>query len=389
MKITVDRKMILPTLNLVSSVVEGKEGTLPMLSNLYFNLKDGVLDVVGTDMEMEISQAVSGVQGDNGEFTVSTKKFHDIVRILPENASISIKQDKNDRVVITAGRSRYVLRTLPAKEFPRIVAANWEERLKIRQSALVELLEKTAFAMAVSDVRYYLNGVLFQFTSKQLRSIATDGHRLAQSDMDTDLDVKEMRELIIPRKAVQAINRFIGGGDAGEDGDDEGDGDGGAAAADEDAELTLEMNQNHLKLTRDNTVLITKLIDGKFPEYKGVLEHKFELIVGAARQNLIDTLSRVAVLTSKNHRGVKIHLGKNEMKITTSNQEQEEAEDQMEVKYSGKTVENGYNVDYLIDVARACRGDTIELHLQESEGICILKQPDDERTIWLVMPMRL
>lgn len=384
MKITVDREQILPTLSMVSSVVEGKEQTLPVLHNLYFNLKGGVLDVIGTDMEMEVSQRINGVKGDDGTFTMSTKKFHDIVRILQESAAISIKQEKNDRAVITAGKSRYVLRTLPGEEFPRIQVANWEERLKIKQSRLVELLEKTAFAMAVSDVRYYLNGVLFQLTDKQLRSIATDGHRLAQSDMDTGLKVKEMRELIIPRKAVNEITRLLGGGR-----DDEADGDGDDAAAD-DVELVLEMNANHLKLTRGDTVLITKLIDGKFPEYKAVLENKFDLLVKAERKEFIGTLSRVAVLcTNKLHRGIKIHLDKGKMKVTATNQEQEEAEDQMEVEYTGKSVENGYNVDYLIDVARACRGDTIELHVQESEGICVLKQPDDERTIWLVMPMRL
>lgn len=385
MKITVDREQILPTLSMVSSVVEGKEATLPMLHNLYFNLKGGVLDVVGTDMEMEVSQRISGVKGDDGTFTMSTKKFHDIVRILGESSSISVKQEKNDRAVITAGRSRYVLRTLPADEFPRIVVDNWEERLKVKQSKLVELLEKTAFAMAVSDVRYYLNGVLFQLTAKQLRSIATDGHRLAQSDMDTDLAVKEMRELIIPRKAVNEINRLLGGR---ADDDDAGDEEGASAA--EDVELILEMNANHLKLTRGDTVLITKLIDGKFPEYKAVLENKFDLLVKAERKEFIGALSRVAVLcANKQHRGIKIHLDKGKMKVTATNQEQEEAEDRMDVEYTGKSVENGYNVDYLIDVARACRGDIIELHVQESEGICILKQPGDERTIWLVMPMRL
>lgn len=387
MKITVEREQILPTLSLVSNVVEGKESTLPVLHNLYFNLKDGVLDVVGTDMEMEVSQRINGVKGDNGEFTVSTKKFHDIVRILPETSAISVKLEKNDRAVITAGRSRYVLRTLPADEFPRIKVDNWEERLKVKQSTLVELLEKTSFAMAVSDVRYYLNGVLFQLTAKQLRSIATDGHRLAQSDMDTDLAVKEMRELIIPRKAVQEIIRFLGGGRA--DDDDAGEEEGAAAGAD-DVELILEMNANHLKLTRGDTVLITKLIDGKFPEYKAVLENKFDLLVKANCGEFIGALSRVAVLcANKQHRGIKIHLDKGKMKVTATNQEQEEAEDLVDVKYTGKSVENGYNVDYLIDVARACRDENIELHVQETEGICILKQPGDKRTIWLVMPMRL
>ena len=369
MNIKTDRAKILPTLSLVSSVVE-KRQTLPMLSNLYFSLDDGTLRVIGTDLEVEISEAITEVEGENGLFTVSTQKILDIARMLPEKAAISIKQE-DDNVVVTSSRSRYKLKTLPAEEFPRIETGNWEERFKIDQLSLKSLLNKTAFAMAVQDVRYYLNGILFELSKKQLRAIATDGHRLARSEVDIDLDLKETRELIVPRKAINEITRFI--------------------SDDEETELIIEMSRNHLKLSRNETVLITKLIDGKFPEFKGVLETEPDITISVDRVAFIDTLNRVAVLTATTDRfrGVKVNLEEGIMRVTAKNQEQEEAVEEIAVEYSGDPVEFGYNVGYLIDAARAGEGETLELHLQRNDGICIIKQPGDERTTWLVMPMRI
>ncbi len=369
MNIIIDRKKFLPTLSLVSSVVE-KRQTLPVLSNLYFDLADGQLRVVGTDLEVEISETIDEVEGENGSFTVSTQKILDIARTLPEDASISIKQNK-DTVLVTSGRSRYTLKTLPPDEFPRIETGNWEERFKIKQVDLKSLLDKTAFAMAVQDVRYYLNGVLFELSGKQLRAIATDGHRLAQAEVDIELELSETRELIVPRKAIAEINRFVDGN--------------------EETELTIEMSVNHLKLSNNETVLITKLIDGKFPEFKGVLENVLDTVISVNRTEFIDTLTRVAVLTTSTdrYRGVKVNLEKGIMRITASNLEQEEAVEDIAVEYSGDPIEIGYNVVYLIDAARAGHSDTLDLHLQGNDGICIIKQPGDERTIWLIMPMRI
>ena len=369
MKLKIDRAKILPTLSLVSSVVE-KRQTLPILSNLFFDLADGKLRVVGTDLEVEISETVDDVKGDNGSFTVSTQKILDIVRMLPENAPISVKQEK-DKAIVTSGRSRYTLKTLPAVDFPRIETGNWEERFKIKQLTLKSLLDKTAFAMAVQDVRYYLNGVLFELSGKQLRAIATDGHRLAQSDVDIDLNLSEPRELIVPRKAIAEITRFI----------DE----------DEETEITVEMSHNHLKLSKQETVLITNLIDGKFPEFKEVLENKFDIVVSVNRAEFEDTLNRVAVMTasSDRFRGVKFNLDSGVLRVTANNLEQEEAVEEVAVEYSGEPVEVGYNVVYLIDVTRASNSETIELHLQGNDGICVVKQPNDERTTWLIMPMRI
>ena len=369
MKLTIDRANILPTLSLVSSVVE-KRQTVPILSNLLFDLNAGKLRITGTDLEVEISETLDGVEGDDGTFTISTQKILDIARMLPEKSRISFKHDK-DKMTVTSGRSRYTLKTLPPAEFPKIETGNWEERFKIKQLTLKSLLDKTAFAMAVQDVRYYLNGVLFELSGKQLRAIATDGHRLAQSDVDIDLDLSETRELIVPRKAIAEINRFI----------DE----------DEETEITVEMSRNHLKLSKQETVLITNLIDGKFPEFKEVLENVLPIVVSVNRVEFIDTLNRAAVLTTTTDRfrGVKIDLEEGMLRVTAKNQEQEEAVEEMAVEYKGESVESGYNVVYLIDAARASDSESIELHLQGKDGLCVIKQPKDERTIWLIMPMRI
>ncbi len=367
MNIKIDRAQILPALNLVSSVVE-KRQTLPILANLYFDHQDGKLHMVGTDLEVEISETIDGATGENGSFTVSSRKFLDITRMLPENASISLKGD-GDNLIVTSGRSRYTLKTLEASGFPRIQADNWEERFKINQLDLKSLLDKTAFAMAVQDVRYYLNGVLLELEKDTLRAIATDGHRLAQTDVNITLDINSPRQLIVPRKAVTEINRFL-------DGDNE-------------TELTIEISKNHLKLTKNDTVLITKLIDGKFPEFKSILETQLDIQITLNRAEFIETMNRAAVLTTDRFNGVKLTLEPGLMRITANNPEQEEALEELEVEYSGESIETGYNISYLIEAARVVSTENIQINLQGSDGICIIKQPEDARSTWLVMPMRI
>ncbi|MGR3913301.1 MAG: DNA polymerase III subunit beta [Gammaproteobacteria bacterium] len=371
MNIKLDREKIFPTLSRAGSVVE-KRQTLPMLAHLHFGLHGGNLTVVGTDMEVEISELVGDIAGEDGAFTVPMQKILDIIRMFPENAPISFDVQKN-KVVVTSARSRYTLNTLSPDDFPRIPTENWEERFKVSQLALKALLDKTAFAMAVSDVRYYLNGVLVELEGKQLRAIATNGHRLAQSDIDIELDAGEARKLIVPRKAILEINRFI------------------AADEGEDAELSVEINPNHLKLSKSGMTFISKLIDGKFPEFKGVFEKEADVIVSVDRLELLDVLSRAAVLVTSGDqgKGVQITLEEGTMRITGKNMEQEEAVEEISVQYTGKPVEAGYNVEYLIDVMRAAGDEMIEFHIRASDGVCILKQPDDKRTLWLIMPVRL
>lgn len=380
MKILIDRERTLPPLSLVSTVVE-KRQTVPMLSNLFFELTNGKLQLVGTDMEVEISETITDVKGEDGAFTASTAKILDIARLLPENAEISIKQS-GDVVELTSGPTRYKLKTLPSDEFPRIIGENWQEKISISQADLRGLLRKTAFAMAAQDVRYYLNGLLLQLSAEQLRGIATDGHRLAQSEIAVKSKVKELREMIVPRKAVQEIQRLLGN-EGEEEGEDEG--------KNANTQITLEMGPNHLKLTKNGTTLITKLIDGKFPEFKAVLEKKPDLSVSVDRNNFIQTLQRVAILAASNdiYRGIKLTLDKNILRATASNNEQEEAQEEVKVDYNGEVFESGYNVSYLLDVAQASDQEMLELHIPSSEGICVLKQPGDVHTTWLIMPMRI
>lgn len=367
MNIKIARSNLLSALNVVSGVVE-KRQTLPILSNLYFNVADGKLTLVGTDLEMEISVTVDEVTGDDGKFTVSSRKVLDITRMLPESATISMKYEK-DKVVITSGHSRFTLKTLQADEFPRIEEAAWEERFKINQLPLKTLLTKTSFAMAVQDVRYYLNGILFELTKNCLRAIATDGHRLAQTEVDIELDTKESRQVIVPRKAIVEINRFLEG-------------------ADEEA-VTVELSKNHLKITKGETTLITKLIDGKFPEFKDVLETELNINISVKRAEFIEAMTRASVLTTERSQGIKITLEPGIMRFTANNPEQEEAIEQMEIDYTGEKIETGYNGSYLVEPARVINTENIELHIQGPNGMCIIKQPEDSRSTWLVMPMRI
>jgi len=367
MYIKIDRSKLLPVLNLVSSVVK-KRQTLPILSNLFCHLQDGRLKIVGTDLEVEISEIIDGVEGNNGSFTVSARKILDICRMLPENALISFNKDR-DKVIVSSGRGRYTLKILEANNFPRIKAGHWEAHFTIKQLIFKSLLNKTSFAMAIQDVRYYLNGILFELTHQQLRAIATDGHRLAQSDVDIEFENQESCQFIVPRRAIIEINRFLDRKD--------------------ESELSIEISRNHLKLTRDKTVLITKLIDGKFPKFQRVLETELEAVVTVERSEFIETINRASVLTTDRFKGVKVVLDNKVMRITVNNSAQEEVVEEIRLDYKGDVIETGYNFSYLIDAARVISSEKLELHLQGNDGICIIKQPKDSRSTWLIMPMRI
>ena len=368
MKIQIDRSRLFPTLNLLGNVVE-KRRTLPILDNLFFKVENNQLLLVGTDLEMEISRTLKELQGDDGMFTASKRKIIDICRLLPEKSTISFNYDQ-DSVTMTSGRSRYTLKTLPAEDFPRIQHDDWGKKLTIKQELLRNLLNKTAFAMAVQDVRYYLNGILLQIDQQELKAIATDGHRLAQSSVAIELELESPQHVIIPRKAVTEISRLLHG--------------------DDDPDISLEVSQNHLKLIKDDTVLITKLIEGEFPKFKNVLDRKPKATVTVDRLAFIDMMNRAAVLTTNRFGGVKLCLQSDTMTVTATNLEQEQAVEEMEIEYAGEQVETGYNVFYLIEAARAASGETLQLNLEGgNDGICIMKQPDDPLSMWLVMPVRL
>ena len=367
MKLKAQRDRALPPLNLVTSVVERRQ-TLPILANVLLESDNGVLRLIGTDLEVEILIEVPVEEATAGAIPVNARKLLDIFRALPDGAALEINQTE-DRLKIHSGRSRFSLQTLPARDFPRLdEGEHWEERTKLTQTELRNLLEKTAFSMAQQDVRYFLNGVLLELDGTELAAVATDGHRLARSHISLPTAVGNPRQAIVPRKAVHELTRFL---------------------KDTEEPITLEMNATHLRFSQPNAVLTTKIIDGKFPDYRSVITQNLTQTLIAERSELYDVLARTAVLTNEKYRGIRLELNQNSAKVVAHNPDQEEARDEITVEYEGEPIEIGFNVTYLMEALRALTESKVEIHVQDNNSGCLLQTPGDETTQYLIMPMRL
>jgi len=366
MKIKIDREQILKPLGFVSNVVERRQ-TLPILANVHARSDGETLHLTGTDLEVEVSCQVEGVSGGKGECTMTARKLFDICRALPENATLELKVD-GEQAEITSGKSRFTLQTLPATDFPRLETQNWEERIVMPQSGLKQLLDRTAFSMAHQDVRYYLNGLLVERHKGLLRTVATDGHRLAKSDLKVDGGDDTVRQAIVPRKAILELSRLL---------------------ADSDEPVTLEFSNNHMRAEAGAVVFTSKLIDGRFPDYQAVMAPELDTVLTVSRGEFLDVLSRAAILTNEKFRGIRLLMDKGRMEVTANNPEQERASDEMAVDYQGGQIEIGFNVSYLMDALKALPGDDVELRLKDANSSCTLNAPGDGDTLYLVMPMRL
>jgi DNA polymerase-3 subunit beta len=367
MKLKLQRDEALPPLNLVTGVVERRQ-TLPILANVLLESSNGTLRLIGTDLEVEILIEVAAENAEAGTTTVNARKLLDICRALPNGAMLQISQTE-DRLKIQSGHSRFNLQSLPAQDFPRLdEGEHWEERIKLTEKQLRNLLEKTAFSMAQQDVRYFLNGVLLELNGAELAAVATDGHRLARSHTSLSAAVDNPRQAIVPRKAVHELGRFL---------------------RDTEESITLEMNPSHLRFSRPGAVLTTKIIDGKFPDYRSVMTQNLTQTVITERSELYDVLARAAVLTNEKYRGVRLELDQGSAKVVAHNPDQEEARDEIAVEYSGEAIEIGFNVTYLMEALRALTETKVEIRVQDGNSGCLLQSPGDETTQYLIMPMRL
>lgn len=365
MQINTSRDQLLRPLNLVTSVVERRQ-TLPILANVYLCLESGRLTAIGTDLEIEITSFVEDVKGKDGECTVSARKLLDICRALPEKADVTLATDK-EKLTIRSGRSRFSLQTLPADDFPRLKTKHWIRRLELKQRDLKGLLERTAFAMAHQDVRYYLNGLLFEIENDTLRAVATDGHRLAKSEISI-AEQEQIHQAILPRKAVMEMSRIL----------------------DESDDLvSIELNPNHIQATVGSLVFTSKLIDGRFPDYAAVMAPVLRESLLLDRHAFSEMLSRAAILTNEKYRGIRIGVEPEKMSVSASSPDQEEANDEMPIDYEGDKIEIGFNVSYLLDAVKALGSEQIQFRLQDANSSCTLNIPGDTATQYLVMPMRI
>lgn len=367
MKFVTARDALLKPLNLVAGVVERRQ-TLPILANVLMVLEGDMLSMTGTDLEVELVGRVKlASPGDAGEVTVPARKLVDICKSLPEGSDIEFSTDK-DKLVVKSGRSRFTLATLPAGEFPNVEDSIGTHQFRIFQGQLKRLIDRTAFAMAQQDVRYYLNGMLWELSSNQLRVVATDGHRLAMCTAAADLAVEEDVQVILPRKGVIELARLL---------------------QDEGAEIAVVLGSNHLRATTDDFTFTSKLVDGKFPEYQRVLPRSPNKIVLGAREELRQAFSRTAILSNEKYRGVRLQLSEANLQILANNPEQEEAEEVVSVDYQGDSLEIGFNVSYLLDVLAVLSGDTVKLSLSDPNSSALLEESEDGDSLYVVMPMRL
>jgi len=367
MKLSTSRESLLQPLQAVIGVVERRQ-TMPILANILLVADGNTLSITATDLEVELvaSSTIDNVEV-AGEITLPGRKLLEICRALPEAATIKLSL-KGDRVTIQSGRSKFVLSTLPAAEFPVVDNIDADRELTVRQSDLGKLLEKTHFSMAQQDVRYYLNGLLLETGEQRLRAVATDGHRLALCDIPLDGADGTKSQVIVPRKGVLELQKLLGDGDN---------------------EVQIALGSNHIRLTVGNIRFTSKLIDGRFPDYDRVIPDVGNNTVSADRDWFRHALQRAAILSNEKYRGVRLEFNENSVKIQANNPDQEEAEDEVEVEYTGDQMEIGFNVNYLLDALAAVEVENVEVGLVDASSSCVVKAPEDDSCLYVVMPMRL
>jgi DNA polymerase-3 subunit beta len=365
MKFTADREALLSSLQSVIGVIERRQ-TMPVLGNVLLSGANGRLSLTATDMEVELV-AITGVDLEQaGDITIPGRKLVDIVRALPEKASITVAAE-GERASLRSGKSRFTLATLPATDFPTIEDISERQKIKLPQSDLRKLIDKTHFSMAQQDVRYYLNGLLFEIDGKVARAVATDGHRLAMSQIDLINVEAASAQVIVPRKAVLELQRLTS----------------------QQGEVEIAVGSNHIRIQFGDIRFTSKLIDGRFPDYSRVVPVDPPRTVQANREMLRAALHRTAILSNEKFRGIRLALKPGALVLQAHNPEQEEAEEEIELAYAGEELEIGFNVNYLMDALAAIEGDDVELGFTDSNSSCLLRKPGTLDTKYVVMPMRL
>lgn len=366
MKFSIQREALLRPLSQVTGVVERRQ-TLPVLANLLLVGDGGEVRFTGTDLEVEMAATVQADVEEPGEVTVPARKLHDICKALPDGTRLELDVGA-ERGTIRAGRSRFTLAALPATDFPVIDDVEVSRSVQVAAGELRKVLDRTAFAMANQDVRYYLNGLLLEMREERVRAVATDGHRLAIAEVPAELALGDTVQMIVPRKGVLELHRLLG--EASE-------------------AVTLELGRAHLRACIDRTIFTSKLIDGRFPDYESVVPVAADRIVHVDRGTLKEALQRAAILSNEKYRGVKLEVEPGRLRIVAHNPEQEEAVEEVEVESDVANLAVGFNVTYLLDALNALEGDDVRLALKDANSSCLIQAGEHGTSRHVVMPLRL
>ena len=366
MKFSILREELLPSLQTINGVVERRQ-TLPILSNALISIDSSSMTLIATDMEVELVAIIKKQFNVKCEITLPARKVLDICRALPEEATINFNIN-GDKVILTSGKSRFTLASLSPQEFPAVEISEESSAFLIKQEELKSLLDKTAFAMAQQDVRYYLNGLLLELKNNQLRAVATDGHRLAQCDKEVNNEGGETIKVIVPRKAVTELIRLL---------------------QEEPEEIKVKVSSNHIHIDLGSIRFTSKLIDGKFPDYERVIPADGEHPIITNKIALKQSLTRASILSNEKYRGVRIILENNCLRATAHNPEQEEAEEEIEIQYEGDDLEIGFNVSYLLDALNIIRTEEVQITIPDPNSSCLVLPVGEGGCKYVVMPMRL
>lgn len=366
MKFSIDRDALLKPLQLVTGAVERRHN-LPILANVLMEVSEHSLKLTGTDLEVELVGEVQ-LTGEvrPGNTTVPARKFLDIVKSLPDQVELKLEQQDN-RLVLRSGRSRFTLATLPADEYPNVEAFEADIEFTLKQGILKSLIDATQFSMANQDVRYYLNGLLLETEGNVLRTIATDGHRLALSHRTIESSLPQ-KQVIVPRKGVMELLRLL--------------------EVDE-LDIAVAISDNAIRASTPGAVFTSKLVDGRFPDYRRVLPKGGDKVVIASRHQLKQALLRASILSNEKFRGVRVQLEESTIKITANNPEHEEAEEILDIEYQNSPLEIGFNVSYLLDILNHISSEYIRITLIDGNSSALIENHQDEDSMYVVMPMRL
>ncbi len=358
---------LLAVLQSVAGIVERRH-TLPILANVLLRKTGNALQVTTSDLEIQI-RTTAELGGDTGDFstTVNARKLIDILRTMPGDQTVAIENNQS-KLLLKGGKSRFTLQTLPAEDFPLVQeAASFGPTFSVPQNTLKSLLGQVAFAMAVQDIRYYLNGILFVAEGKQLSLVATDGHRLAFASATLDVEVPK-QEVILPRKTVIELQRLL---------------------SDTDTALQMCFAHNQAKFTFGAMEFVTKLVEGKFPDYNRVIPRNHKNHITLGRAPLLACLQRTAIMTSEKFKGVRLNVEPGILRVASTNAEQEEAVDELDIDYNGDAIEIGFNVTYLIDALSSMGQEMVTVQLQDGNSSALLTVPDNDSFRYVVMPMRI
>ena len=361
------QEKFLAALQAVAGIVERRH-TLPILANVLIRKTGPELEFTTSDLEIQVRTSAE-LGGDTGNFatTVGARKLIDILRSMPADQTVTLSAAQN-KLTLQGGKSRFTLQTLPSDDFPLVQeAADFGPMFSVPQKALKGLINQVHFAMAVHDIRYYLNGILFVAEGKSLTLVATDGHRLALAQATLEVDIPK-QEVILPRKTVLELQRLL---------------------KDEDTAIEMRFAGNQAKFVFSGMEFVTKLVEGKFPDYNRVIPKNHKNHVTLGRAPLLASLQRAAILTSEKFKGVRVNIEPGTLRIASSNAEQEEAKEELEIDYGGDAIEIGFNVTYLIDALSNMSVEMIKMELQDTNSSALITVPEQAGFKYVVMPMRI